>query len=171
MPGRLRCTDGRRIGRRCGQPEPVPLGEPAMRILLLGAEPEHGEPAPQLIEQDGDSAKAMLERLKAYGHTPSLQTIYDGLRELGYIPHAPQVRKPGKQPEPYLRWTDPARGGPAVVYFDTLNFWFVRKDDLEILGDLPAGQATVGGRTHNVKFTISAESTGQILQGARRVKR
>lgn len=136
-----------------------------------GAEPNHREPTPDAAEQDNDPARIMLERLKARSHTPSLQAIYDGLRKLGYIPHVPQVRTPGKQPELYLRWTDPARGGPAVIYFDALNFWFVRKEDLEALGDLPSGQITLGGRNHSVKFTIGAESTEQILQGAQHIKR
>jgi hypothetical protein len=93
-----------------------------------------------------------------------------GLRELGYIPHAPTVRQPGKEQKRYLRWTDPARGGPAVIYFEKADFWFVRTEDLASLGDLPAGITTTGGRQHHARFPVSPQATDQILRGARRIK-
>jgi hypothetical protein len=116
-----------------------------------------------------DPASAMLERLKTYGHPQKLQAIYDGLIELGFVPHAPEVRKAGKEPEPYLRWTDPARGGTAVLYFDTKNLWFVKKEDMGKLRDL-GGKATLDGRSHNVKFIMTSMSVTVILDGARRIK-
>jgi hypothetical protein len=42
---------------------------------------------------------------------PSLQVIYDGLHKLGSI-------YPGNENKRYLRWTDPARGDPAVIYLE-----------------------------------------------------
>lgn len=114
-------------------------------------------------------AKAMLERLKGYGDAPSLQAIYDGLSSLGYQPHPPAVRKPGKQPEPYLSWTDPVRGGPTVIRFDTTNLWFIRREDLEPLAAIPGGQITRDDRRHNTRFAVS--DVGPILQAARAVKR
>lgn len=104
-----------------------------------------------------------------YGHAASLQTIYDGLNDLGYQPHTPAVRKPGKQPEPYLSWTDPVRGGPAVIRFDT-NLWFIRREDLEPLTAIPGGQTTRDNRRHNVHFAISDDNISAIIQAARAVK-
>ena len=105
----------------------------------------------------------MLEILTARGHTPSLQTIYDGLRELGYIPHPPTPRHPGGEQKRYLRWTDPARGGPAVIYLDKTDLWFVTKEDLATLSDLPAGTTSIGGRQHNVRFPVTPQASDQIL--------
>jgi hypothetical protein len=112
----------------------------------------------------------VLEVLKARGHGPSLQAIYDGLRELGFIPHVAQSDNPATRNK-YLRWTDPARGSKAVMYFEKADFWFVRTEDLDTLGDLPAGTTTLGGRQHNVRFPISPQATEQILLGAQRIKR
>jgi hypothetical protein len=97
------------------------------------------------------------------GHAPSLQAIYDGLRELGYLPHTPAARHPGSQQTRYLRWTDPARGGPAVIYLETGSLCFVRTEDLTALADLSAGTTTLGGRHHNARFPISPQTTDQIL--------
>ena len=119
---------------------------------------------------DGDPATAMLQTLQSRGHASSLQAIYDGLSELGYIPHIPAVRQAGGAPTQYLRWTDPSRGGPAVIYFQAGSLWFVRTEDLTALADLPAGTTTLGGRQHNVHFPISPHTTDQILLAARRVK-
>ncbi len=110
-------------------------------------------------------------RLATRGDASSLQAIYEGLRALGYIPHAPQVRTAGKLPEPYLRWTDPARRGPTVIYFGTRNLWFVREDDIKTLSDLFGDNVAFGRRNHNIKVTISAESIEPILRAAERIKR
>ncbi|MHB1431320.1 MAG: hypothetical protein ACYCVZ_04290 [Streptosporangiaceae bacterium] len=115
-------------------------------------------------------AEAMLDRLKGYGHGASLQAIYDGLVELGYQPGAPAVRRPGKQPEPYLSWTDPVRGGPTVIRFDTTNLWFIRREDLEPLAGVPGGRTTLDDRRHNVHFAISDHNVSNILQAARIIK-
>jgi hypothetical protein len=122
-------------------------------------------------DRDDSQARAMLEILKASGDAASLQTIYDGLRALGYVPHTPVPRQPGNRPEQYLRWTDPTRGGPAVIYFKKADLWFVRTEDLTTLSDLPAGTTTLGGRQHNVRFPVTPHASGEILQGAQRLKR
>ncbi len=116
-----------------------------------------------------DPAASQLDRLKSYGHGASLQAIYDGLADLGYLPSAPAVRKPGKAPEPYLSWTDPVRGGPAVIRFDTKNLWFIRREDLQPLADT-GGELTEDDRRHNVRFTIGEDTVRAILDAARLIK-
>src|SRR5260370_869647 len=64
-----------------------------------------------------------LERIKARSDAANLQRIYDELRRLGYVPHAPRTRASGKQPDSYLRWTDPDLVGPAVIYLTAADFW------------------------------------------------
>jgi hypothetical protein len=132
---------------------------------MPAADPEPGTPG----GAEADPAASQLDRLKAYGHGASLQAIYDGLLELGYVPSAPAVRKPGKAPEPYLSWTDPVRGGPAVIRFDTKNLWFIRREDLRPLAD-SGGTLTQDDRRHNVHFTIGEDNTEAILDSARLIK-
>jgi hypothetical protein len=135
-----------------------------------GPAPEHCEPAVHSAEYDFEPAEDMLDRLKTHGHGPSLQAIYDGLRDMGYKPHSPATRKPGKRPEPYIRWTDPARGGPAVIYLTSTTVRLARKDDAETLGSPPTTSTTIAG-TGQDTILVSVANTGQILRAARRLKR
>lgn len=57
-----------------------------------------------------------------------------------------------------------------MMYLKARVFHFVKTADLDSLKDLPDGTTTVGGRQHNVRFSISADSSAQILEGSRRVK-
>jgi len=114
--------------------------------------------------------RAMLRRLAGYGQASALERIYDGLSELGYQPRVPETRVPGKQPEPYLSWFDPARGGPTVVRFQSDKLWFIRREDLDRLGDLPGGTTEIDDRRHNVNFPVRYEHVDAILEGARRLR-
>lgn len=114
----------------------------------------------------------MLRRLKGYGQTSCLDRLYYGLVELGYRPRVPEVRASGKLPEPYLSWFDPARGGPTVIRFTAEKLWFIRREDLRSLADLPGGcTEDDGDRRHNVSFPMRDEHVPAILEGARRLKR
>jgi Zn-dependent peptidase ImmA (M78 family) len=72
-----------------------------------------------------DTVEEAIQRLEAFG-SPHVREAADGLRELGYVLIAPAVRVPGKRAQPYLRFHDPARPGPAVGYLTPQNISFTR---------------------------------------------
>jgi hypothetical protein len=80
------------------------------------------EPAPHRRD---DAVEAAIKRLEEYG-SPNVREAADGLRDLGYVLVAPTVRVPGKEPESYLRFLDPARAGAAVGYLTPQNISFTR---------------------------------------------
>lgn len=153
---------------------PAPDGDDRLQAKppaeASGPAPEHCEPTAHSTGYDFEPADDMLDRLKTHGHGPSLQAIYDGLRDIGYKPHAPATRKPGKRPEPYIRWTDSARGGPAVIYLTSTTVRLARKDDVKTLGSPPATSTTIPGRGRDT-ILVCVANTGQILRAARRLKR
>jgi hypothetical protein len=119
-------------------------------------------PEPDAAQQDGPAART-LERLKILGDAASLQEIYAGLNHLGYEPHSPRTRAFGRQPEPYLRWTDPGRRGPAVIYCSATDFWFTRN------ANQPANGPTAANR-QIAKIPISGDTARHILQAAQKAK-
>jgi hypothetical protein len=141
-------------------------------MLANSAASSHGETAhvPDPGELADSQERAMLRRLSAYGQASSLRRIYDGLTKLGYRSTVPSIRVPGKQPEPYLSWFDPARGGPTVIRFNAVKLWFIMNADLPALADLPRGRTETGGDRHNVNFPVRDEHVEAILEGARRLK-
>jgi hypothetical protein len=103
----------------------------------------------------------------------SVQAVYDGLVAAGFMPSMPAIRGNREgQPRLYMNWYDPVRGGSAVMAYSPAKFWFLNRDDLPGLADLPGGTTTDdGGRTHNVSLAISPDTVAQILDGARAIKR
>jgi len=115
----------------------------------------------------------MLEQLKARANATSLQAIYDGLVDLGYVPSTAAVRKPGNMQRPYISWRDPARPGEYAIRFEVRDLWFImgERDDLIRAASAP-GILTYDGRSkHNVHFKITEQTVPVILDAARRVKR
>jgi hypothetical protein len=116
---------------------------------------------------DGAEVQGMLKRLTDYANAKNLEALYEGLVQLGYEPHVPTVRKEGKSQEAYLRWTDPVQPCPATLYFDTASANFARKDDREVLSELPGAQVT----DRFVRFTIgTTDGVEQALAAAKTVK-
>lgn len=72
-----------------------------------------------------DELEEALQRLETFG-SPHVREAAYRLRDLGYILVAPTVRVPGKRAEPYLRFLDPERPGPAVGYLTPQNISFTR---------------------------------------------
>ena len=115
----------------------------------------------------------MLDLLKARGDAASLQAIYDGLVDLGYVPSTAKVQKPGNEQRRYISWRDPARPGQYAIRFEARDLWFImsERDDLIKAASLP-GILTYDGRSkHNVRFKITDRTVQVILDAARRVKR
>lgn len=115
----------------------------------------------------------MLGQLQARGDATSLQAIYDGLVDLGYVPSTATVKKPGNKQRRYISWRDPARPGEYVIRFEARDLWFVmgEREDLKRAASVP-GILTYDGRSkHNVHFKITGQTVPVILDAARRVKR
>lgn len=81
--------------------------------------PNHPGSAP------GDPVAAAIGSLARTGN-PRVREIADRLLTLGYTLHPATTRTPGKQPENYLRFHDPARPGPAIGYLWPTFFSFTR---------------------------------------------
>lgn len=160
-------------GTRLFMLRPVSLLLHARQVLQVQVRDESVQDIERVAEaEDAADPREMLERLMGYGHASCLESIYEGLLELGYQPKVPDTRVPGRLPEPYLSWFDPARGGPTVIRFTAEKLWFIRREDLRPLADLSGGRTEDdGGRQHNVSFPMRDEHVPAILDGARRLKR
>jgi hypothetical protein len=126
------------------------------------------EDAPSLL-----GPEEMLGQLKARGDATSLQAIYAGLVDLGYVPSTATVRKPGNKQRRYISWRDPAGPGGYVIRFEARDLWFItgEPEDLIRAASVP-GVLTYDGRSkHNVQFKITEQTVPVILDAARRVKR
>jgi hypothetical protein len=140
--------------------------------LLQECAPAQGaeDEAPRASEPSDSAGRAMLKRLTAFGQASCLALVYDGLADLGYLPKVPVVRVPGKQPQPYLSWFDPTRGGPTVIRFTAEKLWFIRREDLSLVADLPGSRTETDGGRYNVNWPMRDEHVEAILEGASRIK-
>lgn len=89
-----------------------------------------------------DEIESAIQRLEAFG-SRHVREAANGLRDLGYVLVAPTVRTPGKRAEPYLRFLDPARPGPAVGYLNSQNISFTL-DRKELAGEQGARVMSTG---------------------------
>ncbi len=108
-----------------------------------------------------------LTRLRDYGNAANVQAMFDGLVELGYVPHCAGTRKLGKKPESYLRWVDPAVGGAATLYLDTASARFARADHRTALVGLPGAAPNATEVLFAIKTAAGVE---QALAAAKTVK-
>jgi hypothetical protein len=118
--------------------------------------------APNYPGSPEDPVAAAIGSLARTGN-PRVREIADRLLTLGYTLHPAATRTPGKQPENYLRFHDPARPGSAIGYLWPTFFSFTR--DRERL----KGEGRIVPSTGEVAFDYDAPTRGleiaQMLKG------
>jgi hypothetical protein len=127
------------------------------------------------VETDNDPAAEMAAVINGYGDASTLQAIYDELIDAGFSGMPSTPREPGRKPLRYLSWFDPARerSNKTVIRYNAHNIWFLREEDLSLLGglNLPGAELNMDDRSHNMHFLINKENLPYILAAVRRVKR
>jgi hypothetical protein len=102
--------------------------QPGTTLIVTVADAGEAEVAPARNHPGGapgDPVAAAIGNLARTGN-PQVRQIADRLLTLGYTLHPATARTPGKQPENYLRFHDPARPGSAIGYLCPTFFSFTR---------------------------------------------
>jgi hypothetical protein len=114
-------------------------------------------------DPDGTIGSA-LDRLTRSGDPRAVQTA-NRLAEIGYRLVPASSRTPGKRPENYIRFEDPARPGPAVGYLYPTYFSFYR--DRVQVRNISGGRVIPS--TGEVAFSYEAPARGlqiaEMLKG------
>jgi hypothetical protein len=139
--------------------------QPGTTLIVTAADAGEAEatPAPNHPgDAPDDPAAAAIGNLARTGN-PRAREIADRLLTLGYTLHPATARTPGKQPENYLRFHDPARPGSAIGYLWPTFFSFTR--DREQL----KGEGRIVPSTGEVAFDYDKAARGleiaQMLKG------
>ncbi len=122
----------------------------------------------------GEEASAIREVLAALVERggKKVQTIYDALIDLGYVPGVPAPRPDGTR-QLYVGWSDPARPEKGktkfTLYLESRIVSFGRVTDRRKVADLPGADTSPGAY---VAFRLNApDSVDRALAAARAVKR
>lgn len=121
--------------------------------------------------EEADAIREVLAALVERGGQ-NVQTMYDGLIDIGYIPGVP-ARKPDGTRQLYVGWSDPARPdyGKAkyTLYLESRTVSFGRVTDRRKLADLPGADNSPGAY---IAFRLNApDAADRALAAARAVKR
>jgi hypothetical protein len=130
--------------------------QPGTTLIVTVADTGEAEviPAPNRPgSPPDDPVAAAISNLARTGN-PRVREIADRLLALGYALHPATSRTPGKQPENYLRFHDPARPGPATGYLWPTFFSFTR--DRERL----QGEGRIIPSTGEIAFDYDAATRG-----------
>jgi hypothetical protein len=119
---------------------------------------------------DTSTVQGMLALLIWRGG-PTVQAVYDGLMDMGYVPGVPDVR-PGKKRQPYLGWADPVRHADGrarfALYLDARFVSFRRVTDRRKVSGLPGADTSPGAY---VAFRLTSQNgVAHALAAARAVK-
>ena len=136
---------------------------PAPAPVASGRPP--GDETPQISMHPGEILETAIQRLGGSGTSRNTREAADGLRAMGYELRLAESTVPGKSPENYLRFIDPAYTAYAIGYLTPTMFSFGRPRDRERLASLPG--ATLA--TRSVNF-YHAESAQPGLDAARLLK-
>ena len=135
-----------------GEPEP-------------GGRPSKSHESPEAAVLARMLASARTGNMHGIADPDLIQKVYDGLISLGYQPVAPSVRKPGRKPEPYIRWIVGGEGA-AKASLNTASLGFGRRDDIAKVAGLPGAKV----KSDYVLFPIlTPEGVEQALAAARAV--
>ena len=149
---------------------PSPHGVDPERHPRAGLTPDRRE-SRQSSDRPNEIEEA-IERLERMG-TPYVRETANRLRDLGYVLVVPTVRIPGKRAEPYLRFIDPARPGPAVGYITPQNISFTRdRKELAAEQDARVNPSTrevqfshIGGSDRGLQIAARLKARGNLARG------
>jgi hypothetical protein len=152
------------------QPAQGPMTAPAGPVRVAGGRQPEAETFQAAASPD-EALEAAIQRLAGSGASRNIREAAHGLRVTGYELRLAKSTVPGRRPENYLRFIDPAHAAYAIGYLTPTMFSFGRAADRERLASLPG--ATLATSSVNFSHVESAQpglAAARILKEAEKVQ-